>query len=73
MKPGDIVIFESASDEQVNWGSNKDPRKELEIGHEYEIQNVEVHSWHTKVWVYHKGVKGPFNSVHFEKIKRTKE
>lgn len=65
MKAGDIVTFESASDDQVKWGNNKDPRIELEIGKEYEVQSVEEHSWHTKIWVYHEGVKGPFNSVHF--------
>jgi hypothetical protein len=67
MKIGDKVIFVSASDEQVNWGSNDDPRKLLDYETEYEIENIEVHSWHTKFYL--KGIKGKFNSVHFEKVK----
>lgn len=64
MKKGDKVTFTGASDEQVQWGGNDDPRHVLEIGKEYEIEEVDVHTWHTKVRI--AGVKGRFNSVHFE-------
>lgn len=64
MNNGDKVIFKEASDEQVKWGNNDDPRKVLEIGKEYEVEKAEVHSWHTKVYLV--GIKGRFNSVHFE-------
>ena len=64
MKAGDKVIFVDASDEQVNWGSNDDPRLLLEKDKIYEIEEVEVHSWHTKIYLV--GIKGKFNSVHFE-------
>lgn len=51
-----------ATDEQVRWGSNDDPRGILEIGRVYEIERVEPHSYHTKYWI--AGRK--YNSVHFE-------
>ncbi len=61
---GDVVVYsEEASDEQVKWGSNDDPRKLLELNKSYEIESVEVHSWHTKLYL--KGIKGKFNSVNF--------
>lgn len=66
MKQGDKVIFTEADDDQVNWGSNNDPRKILKLGEQYEVEKVEVHSWHTKVWLV--GIEGKFNSVHFKTI-----
>lgn len=54
-----------ATDEQVRWGSNDDPRGLLEPGKIYTIADVEVHSYHTKIYlVDFPGLK--FNSVHFE-------
>jgi hypothetical protein len=64
MEIGQKVKFIQATDEQVRWGSNTDPRGLLTIGESYIIENVEVHSWHTKIYL--KGIKGKFNSVHFE-------
>lgn len=62
---GEIVYFTQAIDEQVRWGNNDDPRKVLNMGQWYKIQQVEVHSWHTKLTLC--GVDGKFNSVHFSK------
>jgi hypothetical protein len=52
----------------ANYGGNKIPESSgLIIGDIYEVENVEVHSWHTKYFL--KGFsKMPFNSVHFEII-----
>ena len=61
MKTGDKVKFVSATDDQVNWGSNDDPRLVLDTNTIYEIENIKVHSWHTKVYL--KGIKGKFNAV----------
>jgi hypothetical protein len=56
-----------ASDDQVRWGGNDDPRGVLEPGAEYVVEEEEVHTWHTK---YHLvGVPGlRFNSVHFADV-----
>jgi hypothetical protein len=55
--PGDIDV--------VNWGSNDDPKDYLVEGQEYEIEELEVHSYHTKVYLTEFPGK-KFNSVHFE-------
>jgi len=52
------------SDYENNWGSCEPIKGNLEVGKEYEVDNIEVHSWHTKVYL--KGFSKPFNSVHFE-------
>jgi len=70
-KKGDKVKFVSADDDQVKWGSNDDPRKVLNTEDVYEVETVEVHSWHTKLYL--KGIKGKFNSVSFEKVNETSE
>lgn len=55
------------SDEQVAWGSNDDPRGLLKPGAVYEVEKVESHSWHTKIYlVGYPGKK--FNSVHFDEV-----
>jgi hypothetical protein len=55
----------SPDDETIaNWGSNLNPSGVLDPAHEYEVEDVVVHSSHTKVWLVDFG--GPFNSVHFE-------
>jgi len=66
MKTGDKVKFTSADDDQINWGSNDDPRPLLNTEDVYEIESVEVHSWHTKIYL--KGIKGKFNSVSFKLV-----
>lgn len=57
------IRYIGATDAQVKWGNNKDPREVLVEGDLYEVDNVEVHSWHTKVAL--KGIEGWFNSVSF--------
>ena len=68
MKKGDKVIFLGCSEEQKNWGGNDDPLSAgLTIGGQYIISRVEIHSWHTKIWI--EGFKEKkFNSVCFRKI-----
>lgn len=59
-----LVRYKSASDDQVRWGSNDDPRTVLTPGQTYTVKSEEVHSWHTKLeLVEHPGLR--FNSVHF--------
>lgn len=58
------VIFTGATDEQIRWGSNDDPRDILSVGVSYEVERQEVHSWHTKIKL--KGIDGWFNSVCFK-------
>ena len=65
-KKGDRVIYLGTFDEQVNLGSNDDPREILIEGDIYQIEKVEVHSWHTKISL--RGVNGKFNSVSFNKL-----
>lgn len=43
------VVYAGASDSQVNWGSNDDPRGVLTVGKAYTVLSTEVHSWHTKI------------------------
>ena len=59
---GDIVTYNGYTPEQVCWGSNDTPYM-LIVGHQYTIDYVESHKYHTKVGI--KGVVGRFNSVHF--------
>lgn len=58
------VRYTGASDEQVAWGGNDDPRGVLRVGEVYEVEREEVHKWHTKYSL--KGIEGRFNSVCFE-------
>jgi len=55
-----------ADDAQVAWGGNDDPRGVLTEGEIYEVQSMDVHSWHTKVRLV--GFDGVFNSVCFEGV-----
>jgi hypothetical protein len=66
-RKGDRVIYIGCIDEQVSWGaSNDDPRKLLIEGNIYQIEKVEVHSYHTKLYL--RDVCGKFNSVSFTKL-----
>jgi hypothetical protein len=58
------VKYTGASDAQVNWGGNDDPRGILTVGNVYYVEETEVHSSYTKVKL--KGITGWFNSVSFE-------
>ena len=63
-KKGDWVRYVGASDQQVRWGGNDDPRGVLKQGELYTLVNVDVHKWHTKLSL--EGIPNlAFNSVHF--------
>ena len=61
---GGKVQYIGASDDQVRWGSNDDPREVLTEGETYTVKQVKVHSWHTKV-VLEEFPDLKFNSVSF--------
>jgi len=54
-------------DVQVRWGGNNDPRGILVPGDEYEVLDIEVHSWHTKI-ILKEFPNLKFNCVHFEEV-----
>lgn len=60
------VKFIGASKSQNRWGSNDDPNEVLTPGEIYDVEDVEIHSWHTKLTLV--GVEGQFNSVCFEEV-----
>ena len=61
--PGKSVIFKGWKIEQSMWG-NCDIPYHLILGRTYVLEEVKVHSQHTKVKL--KNIVGWFNSVHFE-------
>ncbi len=63
MEKNDIVEYIGCSQEQMRWGNNDDPTSYLIIGKNYTIEEVKVHSQHTKIKLYNK--VGWFNSVCF--------
>jgi hypothetical protein len=66
MKEGQTVRYLGCTAEQIRWGRNKDPRPILITKALYTLEKVEVHGWHTKIWLKHFG--GPYNSVCFEEV-----
>jgi len=66
-KAGTCVKYIGCTQEQINWGSNDDPRGILIEGDSYYIEKVEVHSSHTKLHL--RGVYGKYNSVCFKNKK----
>lgn len=57
--------FIGCSKDQIAWGGCDDPKGILQVGRIYEVEDVEIHSWHTKYIL--KGLPGgKFNSVCFE-------
>ena len=59
--------YVGADDDQVRWGGNDDPRGILEIGEVYEVIDVDVHTYHTKIYL--KNFPNlAFNSVHFNEV-----
>ena len=58
------VTFLGANESQISWGGNDDPNKVLTVGEKYDIESVDVHSWHTKITLV--GFEGVFNSSSFE-------
>jgi hypothetical protein len=63
-----VKYIDKSSDEHrqmtVKWGSNDDPGEFLEVDGIYEVDNVEVHSYHTKLYLKEFPNK-KFNSAHF--------
>ena len=51
MNRNDKIIYIGATEDQVLWGSNDDPREILEINKTYTVDKTEIHSWHTKVYL----------------------
>lgn len=68
IRSGILVKYLGCSQEQINWGSNDDPRPLLFVGDEYYVEHVEHHAYHTKIEL--RGVKGKFNSVCFELVEK---
>ena len=64
MKEGKKVKFIGCSEDQHRWGSHTGDYKNLIIGKKYTVERIEVHSYHTKVWLM--GIDGCFNSVCFK-------
>ena len=65
-KVGDQVKYLGSTEDQVRWGSNDNPKGLLFEGDIYYVERVEIHSWHTKLYL--RGVYGKYNSVCFEKL-----
>lgn len=59
------VRFVEATDEQVRWGGNDDPRPLMKKGDVFTLKSREVHSYHTKLHLVEFPGK-VFNSVSFE-------
>jgi hypothetical protein len=61
---GAQVKYVGATDEQVKFGNNDDPRGVLVVGGMYTVQATDVHTWHTKIELQeYPGLR--FNSVSF--------
>jgi len=61
--------LECVNNEDNNWGSCDPVSENLIIGEIYTIDDVRIHSWHTKIWFKEKpGLV--FNSAHFEKVEK---
>ncbi len=67
-KPGDKVRYNGATDEQAHWGACSDPRETLREGEVYELERVEVHTWHTKIWLVGHDCNRGFNSASFHRV-----
>lgn len=63
METNDIVVFTGCSPEQQRFGEYSD-HSILKISCEYQVTEVEVHSYHTRVKL--SGIDGWFNSVCFD-------
>jgi hypothetical protein len=68
LRSGITVKYIGCSQEQINWGSNDDPRNILFVGDKYYVEHVEHHAYHTKIEL--RGIKGKFNSVCFELVEK---
>jgi hypothetical protein len=57
--------YSPPSKDSINWGGHCDPTDVLVLGETYTIEHIEIHSWHTKVYLEEVPNKS-FNSVWFE-------
>ncbi len=65
MKAGDAIRYTTEpTNEQATWASCDDPRGVLKLGGRYVLEEVDVHSFHTKLTLV--GVSGHWNSILFE-------
>lgn len=55
------------NDSNNNWGGCEPVGKHLAVDGIYTVDTVEIHSWHTKVYLIEFPDKA-FNSVHFENV-----
>lgn len=63
--PPKLVRYRGAHKDQIQWGSNDDPRGYLAIGGIYTLIEESVHSWHTKYRLAEFPGKR-YNAVSFE-------
>lgn len=68
---GDTVTFTGCNELQQSYGGHGyADHSQLTEGKTYILDFVEIHDWHTKVWVMESlassNILGPFNSVCFE-------
>jgi hypothetical protein len=67
MKKGQKVRFIGVEcKEQIQWGGNTNPEGLLKTSDIYIVENYEIHSWHTKLFL--KDIKGQFNPLWFEEV-----
>ena len=59
------VVYIGATQDQVDWRGNDDPRPLLTKGAAYRVATWNEQAWHTDVTLH--GISGRFNSVHFKK------
>lgn len=66
IKKGVVVKFTGCSKDQHAWGNHTGDFTKLTVGERYTVERVEVHSFHTKVFL--EGIDGSFNSVCFKAV-----
>ncbi len=67
IQSGNTVKFLGCSIDQIRWGGCDDPNMILIVGDKYYVENVHIHSQHTKIEL--RGIIGKkFNSVCFDRI-----
>jgi len=74
-KINSIVVYNGTTKDKNMWGKNNNPALFLSKSKEYVISDIEVHKYHTKIWVkdlYNENEfqMGPFNSVCFSLIEK---
>ncbi|MCB9425894.1 MAG: hypothetical protein H6584_06200 [Flavobacteriales bacterium] len=67
LRKGDLVQFESSTPSQIAWGNNDDPELVLQKNQVYEVEKVQLRSYHTKIHL--KGIEGKFNGDSFRLVK----